>query len=267
MTSILESPVRWRVEGRAPALKERASPSEAFRKPVITDPTYIKRCRQPPATSRRGLCLPSPFLPFSLLHRLPRLLSAFYLYRPVPGFLSTVSVPPAVSISLERARAFAHVCSFTLPSFSFLFCLSFVLSVHFEQASRFDSDSGPPYLTLPPSRPSSTIRVQRALRFLFYFTLLLYLLTHSRFLSTSPFLTPVLPFNLPPPLSFSSSQFRLLCRQSQFATNCPKNRTGDGSIRGRTEEWHLSAFLPSLCFTSLSLVPVTWIREIFPADI
>lgn len=107
-------------------------------------------------------------------------------------------------------------------------------------ASRFDSDSGPPYLTLPP------IRVQRTLRFLFYFTLLLYLLTHSRFLSASPPRFFHVSFFLSASAAlFSFSRLRLLCRQSRLATwNCPKNTVQqERRTRGRRDDERHFSFL------------------------
>lgn len=204
MTSISKSPVRWRGEGRALALKERGSPSEAFRKPVITDPTYIKRCRQPPATSRRGLCLPSPFLPFSLLHRFPRLPSAFTCGRPVRASFFLPNLFILVRYTFARS----------LFRFLFSFVFSFVLSVHFERPPASTPTAVHLIWPFPP------IRVQRTLRFLFYFTLLLYLLTHSRFLSASPpFLHRLFLFirlsSLPFSYFSSFSHLRLLCRQSR----------------------------------------------------
>ena len=83
MTSISKSPVRWRGEGRALALKERGSPSEAFRKPVITDPTYIKRCRQPPATSHQPARSVSSVSLFAFFSPSSLSSSSLYLYRPV----------------------------------------------------------------------------------------------------------------------------------------------------------------------------------------
>lgn len=204
MTSISKSPVRWRGEGRALALKERGSPSEAFRKPVITDPTYIKRCRQPPATSRRGLCLPSPFLPFSLLHRFPRLPSAFTCGRSVRASFFLPNLFILVRYTFARS----------LFRFLFSFVFSFVLSVHFERPPASTPTAVHLIWPFPP------IRVQRTLRFLFYFTLLLYLLTHSRFLSASPpFLHRLFLFirlsSLPFSYFSSFSHLRLLCRQSR----------------------------------------------------
>jgi len=75
----LGTPVRSRDATRegprrlsAARLAERAS--EAFRKPVITDPAYIKRCRRQSPAAGRGLRLPSLFL-------YPFLFSAFLLPR------------------------------------------------------------------------------------------------------------------------------------------------------------------------------------------
>lgn len=56
----------------AERVSERAS--KAFRKPVITDPAYIKRCRRQSPAAGRGLRLPSLFL-------YPFLFSAFLLPR------------------------------------------------------------------------------------------------------------------------------------------------------------------------------------------
>lgn len=123
MTSISKSPVRWRSEGRALALKERGSPSEAFRKPVITDPTYIKRCRQPPATSHQPARSVSSVSLFAFFSPSSLSSSSLYLCRPVRTsfFLSNLFI--------------LLWCTFTRSFFRFLFSFvfSFVLSVHFER--------------------------------------------------------------------------------------------------------------------------------------
>lgn len=236
MTSISKSPVRWRGEGRALALKERGSPSEAFRKPVITDPTYIKRCRQPPATSHqpaRSVSSVSLFAFFS-----PSSLSSsslcLYLYRPVRTsfFLSNLFI--------------LLWCTFTRSFFRFLFSFvfSFVLSVHFERPPASTPTAVHLIWPFPP------IRIQRTLRFLFYFILLLYLLSVSFFPLQHFFVSFFLSAS-PGPFS-SFSHLRLLCRQSRLATwNCPKNRLQqEERTSGKEEEtmsniFHSSSFL---CF-------------------
>lgn len=176
MTSISKSPVRWRGEGRAPALKERGSPSEAFRKPVITDPTYIKRCRQPPASHQPARSVSS--------------VSLFAFFSPSSPSSSSLCFTCAVpfvplsffltSSSFSRAHLLVHSSVF----FSLLSSLSFFLStlsglpLRLRQRSTL-FDPSPQYASKGLSDSSFILPS--------YFT---YLLTHSRFLSTSP---PFLP--------------------------------------------------------------------------
>lgn len=242
MTSISKSPVRWRGEGRALALKERGSPSEAFRKPVITDPTYIKRCRQPPATSHQPARSVSSISLFAFFS--PSSLSSsslcLYLYRPVRTsfFLSNLFI--------------LLWCTFTRSFFRFLFSFvfSFVLSVHFERPPASTPTAVHLIWPFPP------IRIQRTLRFLFYFILLLYLLSVSFFPLQHFFFVSFFLSVSPAPFS-SFSHLRLLCRQSRLATwNCPKNRLQQKERTSRKGEetmsniFHSSSFL---CFLFIFL--------------
>lgn len=233
MTSISKSPVRWRGEGRALALKERGSPSEAFRKPVITDPTYIKRCRQPPATSHQPARSVSSVSLFAFFSPSSLSSSSLYLYRPVRTsfFLSNLFI--------------LLWCTFTRSFFRFLFSFvfSFVLSVHFERPPASTPTAVHLIWPFPP------IRIQRTLRFLFYFILLLYLLSVSFFPLQHFFFVSFFLSASPGPFS-SFSHLRLLCRQSRLATwNCPKNRLQqEERTSGKGEEtmsniFHSSSFL------------------------
>lgn len=244
MTSISKSPVRWRGEGRALALKERGSPSEAFRKPVITDPTYIKRCRQPPATSHQPARSVSSVSLFAFFSPSSLSSSSLYLYRPVRTsfFLSNLFI--------------LLWCTFTRSFFRFLFSFvfSFVLSVHFERPPASTPTAVHLIWPFPP------IRIQRTLRFLFYFILLLYLLSVSFFPLQHFFFVSFFLSASPGPFS-SFSHLRLLCRQSRLATwNCPKNRLQqEERTSGKGEEtmsniFHSSSFLSFWIFFFFTFV-------------
>lgn len=244
MTSISKSPVRWRGEGRALALKERGSPSEAFRKPVITDPTYIKRCRQPPATSHQPARSVSSVSLFAFFSPSSLSSSSLYLYRPVRTsfFLSNLFI--------------LLWCTFTRSFFRFLFSFvfSFVLSVHFERPPASTPTAVHLIWPFPP------IRIQRTLRFLFYFILLLYLLSVSFFPLQHFFFVSFFLSTSPGPFS-SFSHLRLLCRQSRLATwNCPKNRLQqEERTSGKGEEtmsniFHSSSFLSFWIFFFFAFV-------------
>lgn len=232
MTSISKSPVRWRGEGRALALKERGSPSEAFRKPVITDPTYIKRCRQPPATSHQPARSVSSVSLFAFFSPSSLSSSSLYLYRPVRTsfFLSNLFI--------------LLWCTFTRSFFRFLFSFvfSFVLSVHFERPPASTPTAVHLIWPFPP------IRIQRTLRFLFYFILLLYLLSVSFFPLQHFFFVSFFLSTSPGPFS-SFSHLRLLCRQSRLATwNCPKNRLQQEERRVEREKKRWATFFIPLRF-------------------
>lgn len=250
MTSISKSPVRWRGEGRALALKERGSPSEAFRKPVITDPTYIKRCRQPPATSHQPARSVSSVSLFAFFSPSSLSSSSLYLYHPVRTsfFLSNLFI--------------LLWCTFTRSFFRFLFSFvfSFVLSVHFERPPASTPTAVHLIWPFPP------IRIQRTLRFLFYFILLLYLLSVSFFPLQHFFFVSFFLSASPGPFS-SFSHLRLLCRQSRLATwNCPKNRLQqEERTSGKGEEtmsniFHSSSFLSFWIFFFLLLLSLISLR-------